>query len=62
MGGGLGCFIENCKETYHYLCAKKSDCLFIQDEFICYCSIHKNDPDILEKYDLNSENMEEEDS
>jgi [histone H3]-lysine4 N-trimethyltransferase MLL3 len=29
VGGGLGCFIENCKETYHYLCAKKAECLFI---------------------------------
>ena len=40
-GGGLGCFIKDCYRTYHYLCAKLSNCLFVNSKFIIYCEQHR---------------------
>jgi hypothetical protein len=42
-GGGLGCFIKNCDSTYHYLCAKLSNCLFVNTKFIIFCEKHRNE-------------------
>ena len=42
-GGGLGCFIKNCDKTYHYLCAKLSNCLFVNTKFIIYCENHRSE-------------------
>ena len=42
-GAGLGCYNENCKNTYHYLCAKAAGCLLVQQKFIAYCPEHRND-------------------
>ena len=41
-GGGLGCFVENCKKSYHYLCALASNCFFVHDKFLIYCEDHRN--------------------
>jgi hypothetical protein len=40
-GAGLGCLNKECKETYHYLCAKESKCLFVQSKFCIYCPAHR---------------------
>lgn len=40
-GGGLGCFIKNCQNSYHFLCAKLTDCLFVNSKFIIFCKDHK---------------------
>lgn len=42
-GGGLGCFIKNCDKSYHYLCAKTSNCLFVNSKFIIYCEEHRSE-------------------
>ena len=36
-GGGLGCFIKDCNKSYHFLCAKIENCLFVNSKFIIYC-------------------------
>jgi len=40
-GAGLGCFIEKCPHTYHYLCAKIVESLFVNSKFRIYCPDHK---------------------
>ena len=42
-GAGLGCFNENCKATYHYLCAKTADCILVRDRFIAFCPDHTHE-------------------
>ena len=42
-GGGLGCFVKNCDKSYHFLCAKLSDCLFVNSKFIIFCYEHKSE-------------------
>ena len=56
-GGGLGCFIKNCDKTYHYLCAKVSNCLFVNSKFIIYCEDHRNEalPEFLEEEKIEEE-------
>ena len=39
-GAGLGCQVEECKNTYHYLCAKSSGCLLITEHWQMYCPDH----------------------
>ena len=56
-GGGLGCFIKDCHKSYHYLCAKESNCLFVNSKFIIYCEEHR--PLAPEDY-LEEEKIEEE--
>jgi hypothetical protein len=42
-GGGLGCFIRDCHKSYHYLCAKDTNCLFVNSKFIIYCEDHRSE-------------------
>ena len=42
-GGGLGCFVKTCDKSYHYLCAKNSNCLFVNSKFIIYCDDHRGE-------------------
>lgn len=42
-GGGLGCFVKSCDATFHYLCAKLSNCLFVNTKFIVYCEQHRTE-------------------
>ena len=53
-GGGLGCFIKDCDKSYHYLCAKVTNCLFVNSKFIIYCEQHKAEapPEYLEEEKL----------
>jgi hypothetical protein len=52
-GASLGCSGNNdsCKKSYHYLCAKESDCKFSVDNnnFIIYCPIHKLEEEEIEE-------------
>lgn len=41
-GGGLGCFVKDCSKSYHYLCAKETNCLFVNSKFIIYCEDHRD--------------------
>jgi len=41
FGAGLGCLNKECKQTYHFLCAKESNCLFVGSKFIIYCPDHR---------------------
>jgi len=56
-GGGLGCFIKDCFKSYHYLCAKESNCLFVNSRFIIYCEEHRSEApeDCLEEEKLEDE-------
>ena len=40
-GGGLGCIIESCKNSYHYLCAETINC--IKWDWTIYCPDHLKD-------------------
>ena len=40
-GGGLGCYIESCERSYHYLCAETDNCLIVTKDWCVYCSEHK---------------------
>lgn len=57
-GAGLGCYIKDCEKSYHYLCAKVSNCLFVNSRFIIYCEIHRDKAPA--EY-LEEEKLEEED-
>jgi hypothetical protein len=57
-GGGLGCVIKNCYNSYHYLCAKLEKSLFINSKFIIYCKDHKEKAD--KKYLMEEDDSEEE--
>lgn len=50
-GGGLGCFVKDCFRSYHYMCAKDSNCLFVNSRFIIYCEEHRSQapPECLEE-------------
>jgi hypothetical protein len=50
-GGGLGCFVKDCLRSYHYICAKDSNCLFVNSRFIIYCEEHRSQapPECLEE-------------
>ena len=39
-GAGLGCFVQDCPSSYHYLCAKEAGCLLISGRFIQFCPDH----------------------
>ncbi|XP_065221802.1 histone-lysine N-methyltransferase trithorax-like isoform X2 [Planococcus citri] len=38
-GASVGCCYKNCTLTYHFLCAKKASCVFLQNRTI-YCQNH----------------------
>lgn len=38
-GASVGCCYKNCTQTYHFLCAKKANCVFLQNRTI-YCYNH----------------------
>jgi hypothetical protein len=33
--------VGDCRKSYHYLCAKETNCLFVNSKFIIYCSEHR---------------------
>lgn len=41
-GGGLGCKVDKCKQSYHYICAKKkeSGCFLNSGNHCLYCPDH----------------------
>ena len=39
-GAGLGCFKDDCKNTYHYLCALTAESVLVRSKFIAYCPDH----------------------
>ncbi|OCT93042.1 PHD finger protein 6 [Xenopus laevis] len=45
-GATIGCDVQWCRKTYHYMCAKKDQGLIIENEeeeqYLIYCSSHKN--------------------
>jgi hypothetical protein len=59
-GGGLGCFVKNCSKSLHYLCAKESECLFVNSKFIIFCREHRPEapPEYLEEEKLEEEASE----
>lgn len=38
-GATVGCCSKNCFNTYHFVCAKKSKCIFLESKMI-YCNVH----------------------
>ncbi|KAI5699736.1 hypothetical protein M8J76_013503 [Diaphorina citri] len=38
-GATVGCCSKNCFNTYHFVCAKKSKCYFLESKMI-YCNVH----------------------
>lgn len=41
-GASVGCCAKNCSETYHYSCARKENCAFMDDKRV-FCPNHSND-------------------
>ncbi|CAK1593827.1 unnamed protein product [Parnassius mnemosyne] len=41
-GASVGCCAKNCSETYHYACARKESCAFMDDKRV-FCPAHGND-------------------
>lgn len=58
-GGGLGCFKTECFKSFHYLCAKETNCLFVNSKFIIYCEDHR---DYAPKDYLEEEKIDEEET
>uniref|UniRef100_A0A1B6E0P6 Histone-lysine N-methyltransferase n=1 Tax=Clastoptera arizonana TaxID=38151 RepID=A0A1B6E0P6_9HEMI len=43
-GASVGCCNKNCPEAYHFLCAKSSSCIFLDDKAV-YCTVHESEAD-----------------
>ncbi|XP_052744224.1 histone-lysine N-methyltransferase trithorax isoform X2 [Bicyclus anynana] len=41
-GASVGCCAKNCSETYHYACARKAGCAFMDDKRV-FCPTHGKD-------------------
>ncbi|KAJ0172266.1 hypothetical protein K1T71_012239 [Dendrolimus kikuchii] len=41
-GASVGCCAKNCSETYHYACARKENCAFMDDKRV-FCPTHGKD-------------------
>ncbi|CAH0760732.1 unnamed protein product [Diatraea saccharalis] len=41
-GASVGCCAKNCSETYHYACARKEKCAFLDDKRV-FCPTHGKD-------------------
>ncbi|XP_041982992.1 histone-lysine N-methyltransferase trithorax isoform X2 [Aricia agestis] len=41
-GASVGCCAKNCSETYHYACARKANCAFMDDKRV-FCPTHGKD-------------------
>uniref|UniRef100_A0A2A4JS60 Histone-lysine N-methyltransferase trithorax n=1 Tax=Heliothis virescens TaxID=7102 RepID=A0A2A4JS60_HELVI len=41
-GASVGCCAKNCSETYHYTCARKASCAFMDDKRV-FCPSHGKD-------------------
>ncbi|XP_034835989.1 histone-lysine N-methyltransferase trithorax [Maniola hyperantus] len=41
-GASVGCCAKNCSETYHYACARKASCAFMDDKRV-FCPTHGKD-------------------
>ncbi|XP_075984687.1 histone lysine N-methyltransferase trithorax isoform X2 [Anticarsia gemmatalis] len=41
-GASVGCCAKNCSETYHYACARKESCAFMDDKRV-FCPTHGKD-------------------
>ncbi|XP_032522163.2 histone-lysine N-methyltransferase trithorax [Danaus plexippus] len=41
-GASVGCCAKNCSETYHYACARKATCAFMDDKRV-FCPTHGKD-------------------
>lgn len=41
-GASVGCCAKNCSETYHYACARKESCAFMDDKRV-FCPAHGKD-------------------
>ncbi|XP_053615699.1 histone-lysine N-methyltransferase trithorax isoform X2 [Plodia interpunctella] len=41
-GASVGCCAKNCSETYHYTCARKESCAFMDDKRV-FCPAHGKD-------------------
>lgn len=41
-GASVGCCAKNCSETYHYACARKTSCAFMDDKRV-FCPAHGKD-------------------
>lgn len=40
-GATVNCSVQSCKQTFHYLCARNSDCFFMHNKTV-YCSSHSD--------------------
>jgi len=38
-GATVGCSVQRCKKTFHFLCARQSQCTFFTDRKV-FCSSH----------------------
>ena len=50
-GGGLGCFVKGCQNTYHYLCARNAGCLLVRSRLIMYCEEHRTEEGLVAEED-----------
>ncbi|XP_045522406.1 histone-lysine N-methyltransferase trithorax [Pieris brassicae] len=41
-GASVGCCAKNCSETYHYACARRTNCAFLDDKRV-FCPTHGKD-------------------
>ncbi|CAK1545683.1 unnamed protein product [Leptosia nina] len=41
-GASVGCCAKNCSETYHYVCARRTNCAFLDDKRV-FCPTHGKD-------------------
>lgn len=41
-GAGCGCEVAECKNSYHFLCAKIEGCTFINEKYNIYCPRHES--------------------
>ncbi|KAK9890198.1 hypothetical protein WA026_010309 [Henosepilachna vigintioctopunctata] len=39
-GASVGCCLKGCYETYHFICARKSNCIFLHDKTV-FCASHQ---------------------
>lgn len=40
-GANIGCVQKGCNQTFHYICAKTSNCELDEENFSMFCQSHK---------------------
>jgi len=53
-GAGLGCWVKNCKRTYHFKCSLQEDldCVLDYKNYTLYCSEHKDEAPLYPENEL----------